>query len=253
MARKAREKSESGMYHIVLVGNDKVLFAEDDDYRYFLLCLRKCAERDYLDVYAYCLFGEQVHLVLKEGLRPIGESMKALVSAYAVRCNEKYARNGKLFYDRYMSEPIETDEELLDAVRFTVRLPLRYGGTLGYAYSSYTDYVQKKGIRSDTLLFLCDDSVMRFREEMEKEPTRAFLSGERKLTLTDEQATERLRRMAAHLTRDEVERLTLPVLGEFVYRLRKEGASIRQLSRLLQLSKGRIEKALTVYKDEHAI
>ena len=46
MARKAREKSESGMYHVVLKGNDKLLFAEDDDYRYFLSLLSKTAERD---------------------------------------------------------------------------------------------------------------------------------------------------------------------------------------------------------------
>ena len=29
MARKAREKSESGMYHVVLKGNDKLLFIEN--------------------------------------------------------------------------------------------------------------------------------------------------------------------------------------------------------------------------------
>ena len=69
MARKAREKSESGMYHVVLKGNDKLLFAEDDDYRYFLSLLSKTAERDYLETYAYCLFSEIAHLVLKEGLR----------------------------------------------------------------------------------------------------------------------------------------------------------------------------------------
>lgn len=249
MARKARVKSESGMYHVVLLGNDKLLFAEDDDYRYFLLCLQTCTERDLAEVYAYCLFSEQVHLVIKEGLRPIGESIKALVSAYAVRCNEKYGRKGKLFYDRYLSEPIETDEELMDAVRFTVRLPLRQGGTLGYTYSSYNNYIQKKGLRSETLLFLCDDSTMRFREEMEREPARPFITGERKVTLTDAQVAERLRRMAAHLTSEEIERLTLPMLGEFVYRLQRDGASIRQLSRLLQLSKGRVEKALQVYKN----
>lgn len=249
MARKAREKSESGMYHAVLKGNDKLLFAEDDDYRRFLTLLEKTAEHDYVEVYAYCLFSETAHLVLKEGLRPLGESLKSLISAYAVQCNEKYGRSGKLFYDRYLSEPIETDEELLDAVRFTVRLPLGQGGSLGYAYSSYNNYVQKKGLRSSALLLITDDSTVRFCEEMEKPPARAFATGERKRVLTDEQTAAHIKRMANFMSAKEAEHITLPVLGELLYNLQREGASIRQLSRVLQISKNQVEKALKVFAD----
>ena len=249
MARKARAKSESGMYHIVLKGNDKLLFAEDDDYRYFLSLLSKTAERDLAEIYAYCLFSESAHIALKEGLRPIGESIKALVSAYAVRCNEKYRRSGKLFYDRYISEPIETDEELVDAVRYVHRLPLRSGGELTYTYSSYNNYVTKKGIRSDSLMLLFDDTVLSFREAMEKEPEREFASGERKASLTDEQTVALLRRMTAGMTPQEADRITLPMLGKLSCALKKEGASIRQLSRVLQISKSAVERAIKVYAE----
>ncbi|MDE6398929.1 MAG: hypothetical protein K2L51_06375, partial [Clostridiales bacterium] len=184
-----------------------------------------------------------------EGLRPIGESVKSLVSAYAVRCNEKYARSGKLFYDRYVSEPLETDEELLDAVRFTVRLPLGVGESLGYAYSSYNNYAQKKGLRSSSLLFITDDSTVRFCEEMEKPPARAFATGERKRVLTDEQAAAHIKRMANFMSAKEAERITLPVLGELLYNLQREGASIRQLSRVLRISKGQVEKALRCHAE----
>lgn len=249
MARKARVKSESGMYHIVLKGNDKLLFAEDDDYRYFLSLLEKTSERDYLEIYAYCLFSEAAHIVLKEGLRDIGESVKTLVSSYAVRCNEKYARDGKLFYDRYVSEPVESDDELIDAVRYVHRLPLNYGYPAEYSYSSYNNYVTKKGLRSDALLMLLDDSVLRFREEMEIQPERKFASGERKRTLTDAQVIALLRRMTSSMTAREAERITLPILGELSYNLCREGASIRQLSRVLQVSKSAIERALKLHAE----
>lgn len=234
------------MYHVVLKGNDKLLFAEDDDYRRFLSLCKKIAEQDFVEVYAYCLFHETAHLVLKEGLRPMGETLKQLISAYAVQCNDKYARTGKLFYDRYISEPIETDDELLDAVRFVLRLPLGAGETLSYAYSSYNNYTQKKGLRSDALLMLTDDSVVRFGEEMEKPPVHMFATGEKKLTLTDKEVADRLRRRTGFMTAQEAEKITLPMLGELVFTLHNEGASIRQLSRVLQVSKSGIEKALKI-------
>ncbi len=249
MARKARVKSESGMYHIVLKGNDKLLFAEDDDYRRFLRLLAKSQERDLTEIYAYCLFSESAHLVLKEGLQPIGETLKALISAYAVICNEKYNRSGKLFYDRYVSEPIETDEELADAVRYVFRLPLKYGLTAEYEYSSYNNYMSRKGIRSDSLMLLFDDSIMQFKSEMQTEPARKFASGERKKTITDNEVIELVRTRTRGMTPYEAEHITLPVLGELVYNLQREGSSIRQLSRVLDISKSTVERALKVYAE----
>lgn len=247
MARKAREKSESGLYHIVLKGNNRLLFVEDDDYRCFLSLLTRLAERDCAEVYAYCLFSETAHLVCKEGLRPLGEWVKALVSAYAVRCNQKYDRVGKLFYDRFLSEPLESDSDLCDAVRFVHRLPLAYNREITYLYTSYNNYVNKKGLRSDALMLLFDESTVRFKEEMASLPARVFLTGDRKPKLTDAQLIARLKCIAGSMTAEEAERITLPVLGEIACKLQREGAGIRQLSRVLDVSKSVVERALKVY------
>lgn len=249
MARKAREKSESGMYYAILKGNDKLLFAEDDDYRYFVALLQKAATHDFAEIYAYCLFSERAYLVFKEGLRPIGEMLKSLISAYAVHCNEKYRRSGKLFYDRYYSQPIESDDELLDAVRFVHGLPLSAGLDREYAYASYRNYLHKKGPKSDALMLLLDDSTMRFKEEMDVAPTHAFATGEKKPQLSDAQAIALLRRMTGSMTAQEAERLTLPMLGALCYNLKCEGASIRQLSRIFDVSKSAVEKALKLHAE----
>ena len=237
------------MYHVVLKGNDKLLFVESEDYEYFLGLLRKTLERDYTDVYAYCLFPENAHLVIKEGLQDISNSLKALISAYAVRYNEKYSRTGKLFYDRYVSEPIESDDALLDAVRFLHRLPLEYGKTLDYEYSSYNNYISKRGIRSDALMLLFDESILRYREEHETAPLRTFASGEKKAVLTDEQVVILLRRMTGNMTAEEAENVSLEVLGKLVSNLRNEGASIRQLSRVLKVGKSTVERAIKAHSD----
>lgn len=240
------------MYHVVLKGNDKLLFVEDEDYRFFLLQLSRIAERDFLEVYAYCLFSEHAHLVVKEGLRDIGESVKTLTSAYAVRCNEKYSREGKLFYDRFISEPIESDDELMDAVRFVHRLPMGCGEELSYPYSSYNNYVAKKGLRSDSLMFLYDDSVMSFKADIDKLPAREFCTGEKRRVLTDGEVISLVRRITGAMTAEEAENITLPVLGEIAAKLQSEGAGIRQLSRVLMVGKSNIEKALRVYRQSEA-
>ena len=249
MARKAREKSESGIYHVVLKGNDRLLFVDKDDYEYFLGLLEKTSERDLMEVYAYCLFSETAHLIIKEGLPALSNSLKSLISAYAVRCNEKYARSGKLFYDRFISEPVESDDEVLDAVRFTHRLPLSHGLTLDYEYSSYNNYISKRGLRSDALMLLFDDSILRYREEHELPPERTYASGEKKAVLTDEQVVALLRRMTGSMTAEEAENLSIEVLGNLVNSLRNEGASIRQLSRVLQVSKSTVERAIKAYAE----
>lgn len=236
------------MYHIVLKGNDKLLFVEDEDYRFFLLQLRKTAERDFLEVYAYCLFPERAHLVVKEGLRPIGESIKTLTSAYAVRCNEKYARDGKLFYDRFISEPIESDEDLLGAARFVHKLPLDSGEDLSYPYSSYNNYIVKKGIRSDSLMLLFDGSVMNFKADLDVPSAREFCTGEKKRVLSDDEVISLVRRITGAMTAQQAEHITLPVLGEIAAKLQSEGAGIRQLARVLMVGKSNIEKALRVYR-----
>ena len=98
-------------------------------------------------------------------------------------------------------------------------------------------------------MLLFDDSVMNFKAEMQAEPQHKFASGERPKTLTDEEVVALVRRMTPAMTPYEAEHITLPILGELVYNLQREGSSIRQLSRVLDVSKGVIERALKVYAE----
>ena len=67
MSRTAREKSESGIYHVMLRGSDrKLIFMEDSDCERFIEILRKVKEQSEFELYAFCLMGNYVHLLLKE-------------------------------------------------------------------------------------------------------------------------------------------------------------------------------------------
>ena len=117
MARKARERAESGIYYVEISGNNKLIFVEDDDCRRFLEILKASAEEDFAEICAYVLLSEKICLVVKEGLGGISDLMRDVLPKYTARYNRKYSRSGKLFYDRFKSRPLETAEEALDVVR----------------------------------------------------------------------------------------------------------------------------------------
>lgn len=238
------------MYHIVLKGNNRLLFTEDADYAYFTTLLRQTAERDLMECYAYCLFPESIHLTVKEGLRGFGESIKTLTSKYAVYANEKYALCGKLFYDRFLSEPLETESDLLDAVRFVHRLPLGGNQPLTYPYSSYNAYRTRKGLYADSLLFLLGDSVFRFAEEMDIPPERTFITGIKKAPPTDDDVRAHLLRLTAHLTPERAASLDVQTLYALVAALQERGASLRQIARILHVNKSTVERASKAAKAE---
>ena len=116
MARKGRIKSDTGIYHVVLRGQNN-LFLEDRDYSEFIDTLKRYFVNSDSDIYAYSLEKNKAHLVFYTP-GDISTVMKPFLTSYARYFNRTYNKNGKLFYDRYMSEPIEDSEMLKKAVIF---------------------------------------------------------------------------------------------------------------------------------------
>ena len=73
MSRQARKKSESGIYHVMLRGiNQQQIFEDAEDYSKFLDILKDCKEICQFKLFAYCLMGNHIHLLMKEGAEPWG-------------------------------------------------------------------------------------------------------------------------------------------------------------------------------------
>ena len=144
MARKGRIKSSEGIYHAVLRGESK-LFFNDNDYLEFINTLRRYFVDTDSKLYAYSLEKNKVHLVF---FTPdnIGDVMKPLCTSYARYINRTHKKNGKLFYDRYMSEPIEDTDTLKKAVIFVQE----HKNAL---YTSKSEYIMKAD--------LCDTSKLK--------------------------------------------------------------------------------------------
>ncbi len=115
MARKGRIKSSNGIYHIVLRG-EKGLFFGENDYIEFLNMIKRYFDNTSSRLFAYSLEKNKIHLVFYTPVE-ISAVMKPLLTSYARYINRVHKKTGKLFYDRYISEPID-DDILKDAVIF---------------------------------------------------------------------------------------------------------------------------------------
>ena len=66
LPRQARQKSESGIYHIMLRGiNQQLIFEDEEDNVKFLEVLKDCKTVSEYKIFAYCLMGNHLHLLLK--------------------------------------------------------------------------------------------------------------------------------------------------------------------------------------------
>ncbi len=129
MARKPRQRAQSGVYYVLAASADRLLFVDEEDGRRFAALLKTRAETDMTDVWAYSLQSERVHLVVKEGLDGISRFVRDVLGEYAVWFNRKYRAEGRLFADRFRSLPLEDADEILEAVRYVYRC----GGAAFYA------------------------------------------------------------------------------------------------------------------------
>ena len=85
MPRQARTLSATNVYHAILRGvNKQQVFEDDEDYIRFPTVLRRLALpavdaqgqtfQPRCHVYAYCLMGNHVHLLLKEGSSHVSQA-----------------------------------------------------------------------------------------------------------------------------------------------------------------------------------
>ena len=250
MSRQARQKSESGIYHVMLRGiNQQQIFEDNDDYAVFLEKLKLCKKNTGFELYAYCLMGNHVHLLLK--VNPLFGELDAVLKRIGIRYvhwfNYKYQRTGHLFQDRFKSEPVEDDKYFLTVLAYIHQNPVRAGlvrHPKDYAESSYGEYLQTDydGL-VDTAFAYNLLSKAEFIALNERKSEAICLDIEQeKIRLTDEMARELIYKVTKCKSSTEFQELTVAKRDNALLELRKKGISIRQLRRLTGVSKGIIEK-----------
>lgn len=128
MPRCARQKSSTGIYHLMVRGiNREPIFLENRDRQRFLETLARISVDCKSTILGYCLMDNHVHLLIKEGESSISKLMQRLNASYAYYYNLKYERTGHVFQNRFKSENVQDEAYLLTVLRYIHNNPVKAG------------------------------------------------------------------------------------------------------------------------------
>ncbi len=247
MPRQARKKSESGIYHIMLRGiNKQQIFEDEEDCEKFLWVLKDTKEVSEYKLFAYCLMGNHIHLLIKEEKEPLGQIFKRIGGKFVYWYNIKYQRVGHLFQDRFRSEPVEDDAYFFTVLRYIHQNPVKEKlceNVENYKFSSYREYTDRKWIvDTDFALGIMPlDELAAFNHE---ENTDKCLEIEERgnIRLTDEQAKYIIEMCSGCKNVSEFQQLSKENIEKYLEEFKNRGLSIRQVSRLTGVSFGLVRK-----------
>ena len=248
MPRRARDKSESGIYHVIVRGiNRQDIFLAEEDKGVYLDKLQKYKKECGFEIYAYCLMNNHVHLLLKENETDLAIIMKKIGTSYAYWYNWKYGRSGHLFQDRYKSEPVENDRYLLTVIRYIHQNPVKVGLKID-VWTSYQDYLKLGGLTdSRYILEIFNTDVKKAQAEFKrfvKEPNEdRCLEMSEETRRTDEEAKRIIKEIIKTSNYEELKTWEKRKRDEKLKALKEAGLTVRQIERLTGVNRGAVLNA----------
>lgn len=236
-----RRHSESGFYHVMLRGNARqVVFRDDEDRSKFVGILDTARRNTQLSLVAWCLMDNHVHLVFSDPKDELSSVMHRLALSYARYFNRRYGRTGHVFEGRFKSLPIETDEYLLQVVRYVMNNPVAAGiGTLdNYHWSSYPEYLGEIGLADTGMILDMFESIEAF-DRFCRDGTPQYDARLESDVVSDEQAPvlagEVVQRLGIGRTSD-IAGLPRGARDVAVRELRRTGLTAKQVARVTGIS-----------------
>ncbi len=245
MPRTARKASASGIYHVITRGiNKQTIFTDKNDYYHFLDTLYSLKQKSEFQLYAYCLMGNHIHLLVKEGEEPLGTLFKRLGTSYAQYFNLKHQRSGHVFQDRFLSEAVENEPYFWDVLRYICQNPVKAGLSktpfdypwLGcWKIAGDARLLDKHGLLESL-------GTDRLREFVSIPCNGEHLDCDHKVKMTDDEAREWLCAMYGCITPELISGWPILRRDEMIRKAVRAGISYRQLARLTGVSKTMIER-----------
>ena len=247
MPRQKRVKSQTGVYHIMLRGiNQQKIFEDNEDYEKFLLLVEEAKALSGFKLYAYCLMGNHIHLLLKEQADTVDIIMKRIASRFVYWYNVKYQRSGHLFQDRFKSEPVDENVYFKTVLRYIHLNPVKAkicNHPSEYMFSSYNAFLDETGFVDRDFVF---DLIPlgHFAEYHLEHNIDVCLDVDDNFVarVTDEDAERIIYKISKCASVADFQCLDIKRRDKYLKKFRNEGLSIRQISRLTGISCGIVRK-----------
>jgi putative transposase len=129
LPRRTRTDLPGFPFHVTQRGVNRCdIFVDDDDRQTFLRLLRWACKRYLVEVHAYVLMGNHIHLLMTPRQeRSMSKAMQLAGQNYVQRFNVRHGRTGPLWQGRFKSCLVETDRYFLNVARYIERNPVRAG------------------------------------------------------------------------------------------------------------------------------
>ena len=251
MPRKPRRSSSLDIYHVVVKGvNSQLLFEENKDYLKYLEILELHKETCNFELYAYCLMSNHVHLLLRTNQVPLESVFRKINTSYANWFNMKYSRSGPLQDGRYYSEPINSLDYLLAALRYIHKNPFKANlekktGSK-YPWSSFHAYTKRNNNLVDTEFVLSIfNSVDEFIAFHSSDSDSTFIDiHNTKRRIPDDVAIEIIKQSCKVNYPTDISKFSLLNRRNAIFLLHENGISARQINRLTGIPRGIINRIL---------
>jgi len=172
LANRRRIVFEGAVYHITQrAPGRECVFLEDDDYLSFLKILKETVLKFKIQIIAFALLPNHLHLLLQITEKDVSSPMKHLFEQYAKYFNKKYQRKGHVFCGRFRSSLCQDSTYFL-AISVYIHLnPFRAGlcsGFSDYRWTSvhlFTDPDKKTFVSYEKVLLLLDKDPEKARQQ----------------------------------------------------------------------------------------
>nr|WP_297771412.1 transposase [uncultured Butyrivibrio sp.] len=238
--------------------NQHIIFEEDSDYQKFLFILSDCKKKYDIDIYAYCLMNNHIHLLLNIPTDKLASFFQSFGIRFVRWYNNKYARSGHLFQDRFYSSAIESERAFLSALIYIHNNPVRANMcryVSEYRWSSIRFFYGAKNPLVNVSFAYniagSKDSLLHYFAKETDSPESPLFENDHRDTnhfFTDEKAMEIFKSVTHLPSTSDVITLEKMKRNEYVRKLKKEGLTINQIARVMDISATTVKR---IYKMDH--
>lgn len=252
--RQPRRDFPSEHVHVTQRGlGRRIIFEDDADRRRYLATLQEKAADYDVSILAWVLMENHIHLLMRIGPDQLSRLMQRVGVSYAQYFNGRHGHVGKLFQNRFSSEPVESDAHLLMAIRYIHRNAeaAGQGAAPEYPWSSYREIAgDSSGLEGEGIcdaaatreVFGGTEEFVRFHGVQSERDELVRIDAYRP-RMGDDEAQGVARRRFGQGFADRIAAMPKAERDKALRLLKDLGLSIRQIERLTGIGRGPIARA----------
>ncbi len=253
MPRKPRIISSTGIYHITLRSvNQHIIFEDDFDYKKFLFILSDCKKKHEVEIYAYCLMDNHIHLLLHSPPDKLARFFQSLGTRFVRWYNTKYIRSGHLFQERFHSVIIDNKSHFLSALLYIHNNPVKANVCRfpsEYRWSSFNTYHGKAdsiiNVSFAHNIFGGKKNLLHYFATESNALNVALFEADHPIVqhhMTDEKAMTIFKSVTNLESTSGVSHIEKAKRNEYIRILRQKGVLVKQIARLMDVSVSTVKR-----------